>query len=447
MKPPGYVRPATFPARTASPSAHPHEGDGGNRALHPDTLAVGHGYDPADAWGAAKPPIVLTSTYVYPSAQAAKDFHRAFFDGATEGEHGGPIPDGFIYSRLGHPNLSMVETRMAALDRAEETAGFNSGMAAISTLALAFLRPGDGVVHSRPIYSGSDNLLNTVMSNFGVNVEGVIDACDEGAMRAAAEAALARGPIALFMMESPANPTAAIVDIALVRRIADDIGARQGRRPLLSVDNTFLGPLLQNPLEHGADLTVTALTKYCGGHSDLLAGSVSGSKDLIGRLKALRMILGNHMEPFTAWLMLRSLETLAVRTERACSNASTVARFLSSHAKVAKVTYLGFLPEGSPGRKVFDRQCGSAGSTFSFTLHGGEAEAFRFLDQLKLLKLAVSLGGSETLICHPATTTHYNVPREHREASGITDGTMRLSVGLEHPDDLIAEMSRSLDAV
>ena len=415
--------------------------------LHPDTLAVGHGYDPAAAWGAAKPPIVLTSTFVYPSAQAAKDFHRAFFDGATEGEYGGPIPDGFIYSRLGHPNLTMVERRVAALDRAEDTAGFNSGMAAISTLALTFLRPGDSVVHSRPIYSGADNLLNTVMPGFGVHIEGVIDACDEAAVRAAADAALAHGPVALFMTESPANPTAAIVDIAMVRRVADEIGVRQGRRPLVSVDNTFLGPLLQNPLDHGADLTVTSLTKYCGGHSDLLAGSVSGAAELIGRMKALRMILGNHMEPFTAWLMLRSIESLAVRTERACANALAVAGFLRDHPKVAKVTYLGFLAEGSAARAVYERQCGGAGSTFSFALRGGEAEAFRFLDQLKVLKLAVSLGGSETLICHPATTTHYNIPRERREASGITDGTMRLSVGLEHPGDLIAEMARGLAAV
>ena len=415
--------------------------------LHPDSIAVGHGYDPADAWGAAKPPIVLTSTYVYPNAQAAKDFHRAFFDGATQGEHGGPIPDGFIYSRLGHPNLSMVEKRMAALDRAEDTAGFNSGMAAISTLAWAFLRPGDSVVNSRPIYSGSDNLLNTVLPDFGIHVEGVVDACDEAAIRAAADAAMARGPLALFMVESPANPTAAMVDIALVRRIAEEIGARQGRRPLVSVDNTFLGPLLQNPLEHGADLTVTALTKYCGGHSDLLAGSISGSRDLIGKIKSLRMVLGNHMEPFTAWLMLRSIESLAVRTQRACSNAAVVAVFLRDHPKVAKVTYLGFLPQGSAARAVYDRQCGSAGSTFSFTVKGGEAEAFALLDQLKLLKLAVSLGGSETLICHPATTTHYNIPRERRQASGITDGTLRLSVGLEHPDDLVAELARGLDAI
>ncbi len=159
------------------------------------------------------------------------------------------------------------------------------------------------------------------------------------------------------------------------------------------------------------------------------------------------MILGNHMEPFTAWLMLRSLESLAVRTERACANAAAVAAFLRDHPKVAKVTYLGFLPEGSPQRAVYDRQCAGAGSTFSFDVRGGEAAAFRFLDQLSLLKVAVSLGGSETLICHPATTTHYNIAPDRRAAGGITEGTLRLSVGLEHPDDLIAEIARGLEAV
>lgn len=413
----------------------------GPRPLHPDTIAIGHGYDPADAWGAAKPPIVLTSTFVYPSAQAAKDVHKAFFDGEPASA------EGFIYSRLGHPTLAMLETRMAALDRAEDTAGFASGMAAISTLALAVLRPGDSIVYSRPIYSGADNLLNGLMTDLGVHVEGVIDATDEAAIRAAAEAALRAGPLTLFMLESPANPTAAIVDIALTRRIAGEIGARHGRRPLISVDNTFLGPLLQNPLEHGADYTVTSLTKYCGGHSDMLGGAVSGGREAVGRLKALRTILGNHMEPFGAWLMLRSLETLAVRTERAAANAAAVAAFLRAHPKVAGVTYLGFLAEGSPARVVYDRQCAGAGSTFSFNIHGGEAQAFALLDALELLKVAVSLGGSETLICHPATTTHYNVPRERREASGIGEGTLRLSVGLEHPDDLIADLAGGLDAV
>jgi cystathionine gamma-synthase/methionine-gamma-lyase len=226
-----------------------------------------------------------------------------------------------------------------------------------------------------------------------------------------------------------------------------EIGVQQGRRPLVSVDNTFLGPLLQSPLAHGADLTLTSLTKYCGGHSDLLAGSVSGSAALVTRLKSLRTVLGNHMEPFTAWLLLRSLESLAPRQARAGDNAAAVAHFLRGHSRVAAVSWLGFLAAGTAQRAAYDRQCGGAGSTFSFTITGGEAEAFRLLNALKVLKLAVSLGGSETLICHPATTTHYQVPKADRESGGVTDGTLRLSVGLEHPDDLIADLARGLEAI
>ncbi|MGA2952534.1 MAG: aminotransferase class I/II-fold pyridoxal phosphate-dependent enzyme [Caulobacteraceae bacterium] len=410
-----------------------------SKPLHPETLAVSHGWDPADAFGAAKPPFAPSTTYVYPSAQAALDFHRAFFAGETAG--------GYIYARLGHPNLTMVETRMAALDGAEACAGFNSGMAAVSSIALAFTRPGDSVLHSRPIYSGVDGLLRGPLAEMGVSSEPIADGCDEAAVRAAAETALAKGPLSLILLESPANPTAAITDIALVRRIAEEIGAQQGRRPLVSVDNTFLGPLLQAPLAEGADLTMTSLTKYCGGHSDLLAGSVSGSKALIARLRALRTLLGNHMTSFSAWLLLRSFESLPARQERVLKNAAAVAHFLKARPEVARVTWLGFLAEGSPARAVFDRQCRGAGSTFSFTIEGGQAEAFRLLDALQLIKMAVSLGGSETLICHPATTTHFVVPAEERLAAGVTDGTLRLSVGLEHPDDLIADLERGLAAL
>jgi cystathionine gamma-synthase/methionine-gamma-lyase len=415
--------------------------------LRAATLAVGHGYDPASAWGAAKPPLVLTSTFVYPNAQAAKDFHRAFFDGSDEVEGGDANPDGYIYARLGHPNLTMVEARMAALDQAPACAGFCSGMAALSTLAFAVLRPGDCVVHSTPIYSGADALLNKVMTGLGVHVERLTEGCDPAALAEAVSKAEARGPLRLLMLETPANPTAAVVDLALARKVADEVGAASGFRPLISVDNTFLGPLLQSPLALGADYCVTALTKYCGGHSDLLAGSISASDALVAPLKSLRTVLGNHMDPFTAWLLLRSLETLDVRTERAGANAALVARFLRVQPKVERVTWLGFLPEGSPQRAAFERQSRGAGSTFSFTLKGGEAEAFRFLDHLKVLKVAVSLGGSETLICHPATTTHYSIGLDHRRAGGIEDGTLRLSVGLEHPDDLIDDLTRGLEAV
>jgi methionine-gamma-lyase len=413
--------------------------------LRKETLTVGHGYDPASAMGAAKPPLYLTSTFVYPSAQNAKDTHRLFFDGAAEGE---AVPDAHIYARLGHPNLDMVERRLAALDGAEDCAGFSSGLAAISTILVAHLKPGDTVLHSLPVYGGADMLMNKVMAGFGVNAFAFADGLDEAGLRRGARAAMAAGPLRLIWVETPANPTGAVADIALAARIADEAAAAaQGFRPLLGVDNTFLGPFLQSPIDCGADLTMTSLTKYCGGHSDLLAGGVSGRSELIAPLKALRTLLGNHMDPHTAWLLLRSLETLHLRTERACANALAVARFLHAHPKVAGVTFLGLAEPGSRAHALLQRQCRGAGSTFSFRLHGGEAEAFRLLDNLKLLRLAVSLGGSETLICHPASTTHYPVARDRLEAAGVTEGTLRVSVGLEHVNDLTDDLAQALAAV
>jgi cystathionine gamma-synthase/methionine-gamma-lyase len=411
--------------------------------LHPETLAISFGYDPQQAFGAAKPPVFLTSTYVYPNAEHAKAVHQAYFDGAPP-----PEGSGYIYSRLNHPNLDMVEQRLAALDQGEDAAIFSSGMAGITAVTLQYLRPGDAVLHSRPIYGGVDSLLYNQHSAFGIRPYGIDDALNESAMMAAVEAAGRDGPIGLIMLETPANPTASIADIALAASIARRIAERQnGRRPLVTVDNTFLGPFVQTPLAHGADLTITALTKYCGGHSDLLAGGVSGAKALVEPLKKLRMVLGSHLDPFSSWLLLRSLETLPLRTERAASNALAVATFLRDHPKVDGVTYLGFIPEGSSARAALNRQASGTGSTFSFTLKGGEAEAFRMLNRLRVMRLAVSLGGSETLICHPATTTHYATPKARREDVGITDGTVRVSVGLEHPDDLIADLAQALEAV
>ncbi len=409
----------------------------------PETLAVAHGYDPDMGMGSVKPPIFMTSTFVYPSAQHAKNVHQAYFDGT------GPLvgQTNHIYSRLGHPGLDFLEARLAAIDGAEDAVAFCSGMAAHSSIALAHVRPGDSVLHGRPIYGGVDMLYNSIMPQFGSHASAYLDGTDAADVRTAARAAMAKGPLRLIIAETPANPTAAIVDLDLMVRLADEIGAQQPQRPLVVVDNTLLGPFAQRPLEHGVDLCMTSLTKYCGGHSDLLAGSISGRKDLITQLKMLRTTWGNHLDPYTSWLVMRSLESVHVRTERAMSNARAVAEYLLAHPKVAGVTYLGFLPEGSRQRAVYDRQCKAAGSTFSFHLHGGEAEAFRMLDRLQLMKLAVSLGGSETLICHSASTTHYAVASEQRLASGITDGTIRLSVGLEHVDDLIADIAQALGAV
>ncbi len=411
--------------------------------LRPETLAVAFGYDPAMGMGAVKPPVFMTSTFVYPSALHAKQVHEAFFDGT------GPLvgKGNHIYSRLGHPGLDILEARLAAIDGAESAVAFCSGMAAHSSIALAYVRPGDSVIHGRPIYGGVDMLYNSIMPQYGSHASAYLDGTDEIEVRRAACDAMAKGPLQLIVAETPANPTAAIVDLDLMVRIADEVGAKQGHRPFVVVDNTLLGPFAQRPIEHGVDLCMTSLTKYCGGHSDLLAGGISGRKELIEQLRILRTTWGNHLDPYTAWLVTRSLESVDVRTERAMVNARAVAEYLRGHRKVAAVTYLGFLEGGTPQRAVYDRQCKAAGSTFSFHLHGGEADAFRMLDRLKLMKLAVSLGGSETLICHSASTTHYAVAPADRLAGGITDGTMRLSVGLEHIDDLIADLAQALDAV
>ena len=413
------------------------------KGLRPETLAVAFGYDPEMGMGSVKPPIFMTSTFVYPSAQHAKNVHEAYFDGS------GPLvgETNHIYSRLGHPGLDFLEKRLAAIDGAEEAVAYSSGMAAHSSIALAYVRPGDSVLHGRPIYGGVDMLYNNIMPQFGSHVAAYTDGTDENDVRKAADEAMAKGPLKLIIAETPANPTAAVVDLDLMVRIADEVGAKQGHRPLVVVDNTLLGPFAQRPIEHGVDLCMTSLTKYCGGHSDLLAGGISGRKELIDHLRMQRTTWGNHLDPYTSWLVLRSLESVAVRTERAMENARGVAEFLRDHPKVAGVTYLGFLEPGTRRRAVYDQQCKAAGSTFSFHLHGGEAEAFRMLDQLKLLKLAVSLGGSETLICHSASTTHYAVPPAQRLAGGITDGTIRLSVGLEHVDDLIGDLRQALEAV
>ena len=419
--------------------------DRDHQAWHPETIAVGHGYHPAEHHGSAKPPVYLTSTFVYRDSMHAKTAHEGYIAGRAP-QSG--ADEGYIYARLDHPNMQMLQDRMAALDRAEACAVFNSGMAAISTTLLSLVRPGESVVHTSPLYGGTDGLLNNLMAPaHGVKPVAIADAVDEASITSAVDQALAHGRLGMIWVETPSNPLAGIADIALIARIARRLELQQGSRPLVVVDNTFMGPLLQNPLEQGADLCMTSLTKYASGHSDLLGGSVSGRFALIEPLRKMRTVMGTHLDPHGCWLLLRSLETMGLRTERACRNAAAVARFLRDHPKVARVTYAGFLPEGSAARATFERQCAGAGSTFVFDIKGGEAEAFRMLDALKLLRLAVSLGGTETLICHSATTTHFSVPRARREASGVTDATIRLSVGIEHEADIIGDLAQALERI
>ncbi len=411
--------------------------------LHRDTLTIGAGYDAASFHGSIKPPLFSTSTFAYRSAQHAKDVHRSYF--RAEPPEMGDDP-AYIYARLDHPNLSMLQERLAALDGAQDAAVFNCGMAATNAVMQAFLRPGDRVLHTRPIYGGTDGLLYTHLTRFGITPVAIDDALDADCVWEAARAAHTGGRVGLVLAETPANPTSGIADIAMIADVAAKIGEVQGSRPLVVVDNTFLGPFQQNPLAHGADLCVTSLTKYAGGHSDLLAGGVSGAAGPIHTLKQLRTLLGSQLDAHTSWMVLRSLETMHLRTERAGRNARSIAEFLRGNAAIHGVNYIGFVEPNTRAHRVFERQCRGAGSTFTFKVHGGESAAFRMLDRLRVVQMAVSLGGTETLICHPATTTHFNVPAERRLAVGIDDDTLRVSVGVEHEGDLIEDFRQALQA-
>jgi len=412
-----------------------------NRLLKPETLMMGYGYAPGLSEGALKPPIFLTSTFVFESAQQGKDF----FD-LTAGRRK-PRPgekSGLVYSRFNNPNFEILEDRLAIWDEAEKAAVFASGMAAISTLLLTFVRPGDAILHSRPLYGGTETLIRNQLTAFGITPVGFADGTSKAAIMAAADEAMTKGRLAFIMLETPANPTNGLVDLRAVAEVRDEIATRQGHRPPIAVDNTLMGPMYQKPLRHGADLALYSLTKYAGGHSDLVAGGICGSEEMIRKVILLRGALGTQLDPHSCWMLLRSLETLGIRTERANDNALKVAEYLRAHPKIADVHYLGFLDDGDPRKAVFDRQCVAPGSTFSFEVKGGEAEAFAFLDKLEIMKLAVSLGGTETLISHPASTTHSGVPKDLREEIGLSDATIRISVGIENPNDLLTDLEQAL---
>ena len=413
----------------------------GNRKLKPETLMLSYGYDPALSEGAVKPPVFLTSTFVFTSAEHGKEFFD-YVAGRREPPKGAPA--GLVYSRFNHPNAEIVEDRLAIFEEAEAALLFSSGMSAIATTILAFARPGDVILHSQPLYGGTETLVAKTLVNLGMHAVGFGNGVDEAAVRAAAEEAMAKGRVCVVMIETPSNPLNTLVDIALTRRIADEIGAAQGHRPVVVCDNTLLGPLYSKPIQHGADISIYSLTKYVGGHSDLIAGAALGTREHIRTVRLLRSAIGTQLDPHSCWMIGRSLETLALRMSAANRNGEIVAQFLAGHPQVAKVHHLAYLPEGSPERRVYEAQCEAPGSTFSFDVKGGEAEAFKVLNALQVFKLAVSLGGTESLTCHPASTTHSGVPKETRDRLGVTDATIRVSIGIEHADDLVADLSQAL---
>ena len=421
---------------------HPSRTHIGNHALHPETQMLNYGYDPELSEGAVKPPVFLTSTFVFNSAEDGRDFFD-YVSGRKEPPEGKGA--GLVYSRFNHPNSEIVEDRLAVYERTESRALFSSGMSAIATTLLAFVRPGDAVLHSQPLYGGTETLLAKTFLNLGVDAVGFADGVGEDSVRAAAEEAMGKGRVSVILIETPANPTNSLVDIAMIRRIADMIGEKQGHMPIVACDNTLLGPVFQRPIEHGADISLYSLTKYVGGHSDLIAGAALGRKAVMKQVKALRGAIGTQLDPHSCWMLGRSLETLQIRMERANSNAKAVADFLREHPKVEAIHYLSYSDPDSPTGRTFATQCTGAGSTFSFDIKGGQPASFRFLNALKIFKLAVSLGGTESLASHPATMTHSGVPVDVRQRIGVLDSTIRLSIGIEHPDDLVADLALALD--
>lgn len=415
----------------------------GGRQMKPSTLMMGHGYDPALSEGSLKSPVFLTSTFAFENAAAGK----RHFEGITGKRPGGA--EGLVYSRFNAPNQEILEDRLAIWDGAEEALSFSSGMTAIAILMLAACKAGDVIVHSGPLYAASEGFVAKIMAKYGVTyvdfpAGATPEELDAVMAKAKAQAEAQGGEVPLIYLESPGNPTNALVDVEAVRD-ARDAHFDADRCPI-AIDNTFLGPLWQRPLEHGADLVVYSLTKYVGGHSDLVAGSVSGKKRFIDAIRSLRNTMGGIADPNTAWMLCRSLETVELRMERAGKNAEKVCAFLAQHPKVEGLGYLGMI-EDARQQDIYDRHCLGAGSTFSVFIKGGEGECFRFLDNLKIAKLAVSLGGTETLASHPASMTHLSVPEGRRAELGISDNLVRISIGIEDPEDLIADFEQALEHV
>ncbi len=415
----------------------------GGRKLHPSTQMTAYGYDAALSEGSVKPPVYLTSTFVFETAEQGADFFDvvAGRKPAPEGMGAG----GLVYSRFNNPNTEIVEDRLALYEGAEAGLVTASGMAAISAVALSYLRPGDAFVHYTPLYGGTDTLFGKVLTGWNVSPVPFDDGLNEGALRAALDRAAQKGPVRMVYLETPANPTNALIDLEMVRRVVDD-WADPDARPVIVCDNTMLGPVFQKPLELGVDICVYSLTKYVGGHSDLVAGGVTGSKKALAPVRQTRSTYGFQLDPHSAWMLGRSMETLSLRMERAEQSARKVAAWLADNDIIA-CDVLHPLHDPDPAsRALFDRQCTGAGSTFSFVVEDDRALAFRILNGMGIFKLAVSLGGSESLVCHPASTTHSGVSLEARKAAGVTEGLIRLSVGLEHPDDLILDLEQAFKA-
>ena len=412
--------------------------------MKPESLMMSYGYKPELSEGAIKCPIFQTSTFVFKSAEEGKAFFEVAY-GHREKKEGEEL--GLIYSRINNPDLEILENRLSLWDEAEECAVFESGMAAITTVLLEFLKPGDLLLISNPVYGGSDHFIKKILPKFGISVaEFSVGQTKEEIIQLVENTGIA-DKLAMVYIETPANPTNDLIDIEESKEIAKYFSSSE-KEIYLAVDNTYMGPIWQHPLKHGADLVLYSATKYIGGHSDVIAGACLGSKELMKRVKGLRTFLGNMASPNSGWLLLRSLETLKVRMDTQAINAEKVAAFLNTHPLVEKVYYIGNLSEKDGAQFIIkNKQCLSNGGMISFDVKGAEKDAFRFLNSLKLIKLAVSLGGTESLAEHPATMTHVDLDPALKNKLSITEKMVRLSIGVEFHEDIIYDIEQALTKI
>ncbi|WP_158770322.1 cystathionine gamma-synthase family protein [Paraglaciecola sp. L1A13] len=415
----------------------------GDHVLKPETMMMSYGYDPQLSQGSVKPPVFLTSTFAYQTPEEGEEFFNimAGRKPAPQGSVGG-----LIYSRFNHPNVEIVEDRLSVFEGAECAVVCSSGMGAISAILLAYLRPGDVIVQSAPLYGGTETLIRKFLPEFNIQTGEFHDGLDEAGMLSSLREAGKKGRVAMVFVESPANPTNALVDFEALNRVLDIIKMETGHRPISVCDNTLMGPVFQQVVPQGINIAMYSLTKYVGGHSDLVAGAVCGSREMLRPVRATRGALGLNLDPHTSWMISRSLETLSIRMERAADSGRKVAHWLANNAYIsAKILHPDFI-EDKAYQAVYKRQCSGPSSTFSFVLNVAKSKAFCLINNLSIFKSAVSLGGTESLVCHPSSTTHSGVSAQLRDKFGVTEGLIRLSIGLEHPDDLIADLANAFSA-
>lgn len=388
-------------------------------ALALDTVLV-HGGVARSQFGETSEALFLNSGFVYESAAAAE----ARFKGESPG---------FIYSRYANPTVGMFEARMALIEGAEAARGTASGMAAVTAALMCQLRAGDHVVSSRALFGSCLYVVEDLLPRFGVATT-LVDGTDIEAWRKAV-----RPETKVFFLETPTNPTLAVIDLAAVAGVAREAGAR------LVVDNVFATPLGQRPMALGADVVVYSTTKHIDGAGRCLGGVILASEQFVAEeLKDFYRHTGPSMSPFNAWVMLKGLETLSLRVERQCRSAARIADWLAEQPGVGRVLYPG--RDDHPHADVVRRQMSSGGTMVAFEIAGGKAGAFRFCDALRIVRISNNLGDARSLITHPATTTHQRLTPEARAALGISDGLLRLSVGLEAPKDIEADLARGLKA-